>query len=48
MDGYVEAGRHAVTWEGVDATGRPVPSGVYLYRLSTASGSLVRRMVLVR
>jgi hypothetical protein len=29
-----EAGQHQVVWDGCDASGKPVPSGVYLLRLS--------------
>jgi hypothetical protein len=53
VDEAVAAGRHARVWDGTDDGGRPVASGVYLYRLefrgedgSTRSES--RRMVLVR
>jgi len=31
--GSRDRGEHEVTWDGRDATGRPVPAGVYLYRL---------------
>jgi endonuclease/exonuclease/phosphatase family metal-dependent hydrolase len=38
-----EAGEHFVTWDGRDATGRAVASGVYLVRLSArVDGRLVR------
>jgi len=50
-----EAGSHRVRWDGKDAHGRPVASGVYLYQLrvgpSTGSGrgfSQARRMNLLR
>ena len=48
-----DAGEHAVVWDGIDDRGRPVASGVYLYRLRAAGadGALrqsSRRMVLVR
>lgn len=48
VDGTVEAGSHAVVWDGTDADGRAVASGVYLYRLDTDDGAQSRRMVLVR
>ena len=46
-DGRSEpAGRHHVNWDGRDSRGRPVASGVYLYKITTesfgASGSTVR------
>ncbi|QXD17100.1 PQQ-dependent sugar dehydrogenase [Rhodocaloribacter litoris] len=42
-------GPHAVLWDGHDETGRPLPGGVYLYRL-VVDGTPVatRRLVLVR
>jgi len=42
------AGAHSVVWDGYDAVGRPVASGVYFYRLTAAQGVVTRRMVLVR
>lgn len=47
------AGEHAVVWDGIDDLGRPVASGVYLYRLRApdAGGAVresSRRMLLVR
>ena len=36
--GLLEAGRHWVTWDGGDARGRSVSSGVYLMRLTTDGG----------
>jgi len=38
-DGTLAAGRHALAWDGVDARGANVASGVYLVRLSTADGA---------
>jgi hypothetical protein len=48
VDGPTEAGHHAVVWNGADALGREVATGVYMYRLTGTEGSLVRRMLLVR
>jgi glucose/arabinose dehydrogenase len=45
-DDLVGAGTHAVVWDGRDARGRRLPSGVYFVRASTA-GSEARRSVLV-
>ncbi len=42
------AGGHAVVWRGEDDAGRPVPAGVYLYRLRSAAGEAVGKMSLVR
>lgn len=49
IDGPVPAGRHELTWDGVDAQGRAVPAGIYFYRVITASGeSASGRMLRVR
>jgi flagellar hook assembly protein FlgD len=42
------AGQHTATWDGRDQQGRPVASGIYLYRLETPAGSEVRKLALVR
>jgi hypothetical protein len=39
---------HEVEWDGCDATGRPLPSGVYLYEISTPSFTQARKTVLAR
>lgn len=48
VEGDQEAGRHTVTWDGTDASGRAVGSGIYFYRLQDRHGSETRRMVLAR
>lgn len=47
-DGPAPAGRHEIRWNGLDRHGLPVPSGVYVYRLTTDTGSQAGRMMLVR
>ena len=42
------AGQHAVYWDGRDAQGRLLPSGVYLYRLTTEQTQQTRRMTMIR
>ncbi|MCH8024090.1 MAG: Ig-like domain-containing protein [Candidatus Marinimicrobia bacterium] len=44
----IEPGRHQVVWDGRDAKGRNVATGVYIYRLETPSKSLARKMMLVK
>lgn len=41
-------GEHRVVWDGRDALGNEVPSGVYFYRLETRSFSEVRKMTVIR
>ena len=42
------AGPHRVAWDGTDAGGTRVASGVYFYRLETQDGAAMRRLVLRR
>jgi hypothetical protein len=46
--GMLPAGEHTVRWDGRDARGNELPSGVYLYRFSTRGCSLTRKMVFFR
>jgi hypothetical protein len=48
VNGNVASGVHEVAWDGRDAVGRQVASGVYVYRLTAPNGQLTRRMTLVR
>jgi flagellar hook assembly protein FlgD len=42
------AGNGTLVWNGVDATGRPVASGVYQLRLTTEQSVTSRAVTLVR
>lgn len=42
------AGRTTVTWDGRNNTGRVVPAGIYVYKLTTNTQSVSRRMMLTR
>ena len=46
--GPQQAGRHRLAWDGRDSEGRPLASGVYLYRLVSAGGVLTRKLILLR
>lgn len=48
VDGLLGAGPHRADWDGRDDAGQGVASGTYVYRLTTAAGSVVRRMTLLR
>jgi len=41
------AGSHSIVWQGRNAAGHPVASGIYLYRLVTPHQVLMGKMVLV-
>jgi hypothetical protein len=46
--GRESAGPHVARWDGKDARGRTVASGVYLLRLEAEGAQLTRRMLLLR
>ena len=46
--GPQQAGYHRLHWDGRDATGHPVASGAYLYRLMTDEAVLTRKLILLR
>ena len=46
--GPQQAGYHRLRWNGHNDSGRPVASGMYLYRLVTDDGILTRKLMLLR
>ena len=48
VDERMEAGSFTATWDGADALGRRVASGVYLYRIQAGDFSASRRMLLLK
>lgn len=49
IDGQTyEAGYHLVVWDGKNALGIPVPTGVYFYQLQAGHVARVRKLLLVR
>jgi hypothetical protein len=40
LDDAQPPGRHTLTWDGLDAAGRSVPAGLYVYRLATGRAVL--------
>jgi hypothetical protein len=46
--GTQAAGRHTVVWTGRDRSGRPLPSGIYFYRLDLDGVGHTKRMTLMR
>ncbi len=47
-NGDLGAGPHSRSWDGLDAQGRPAPSGVYYASVETPQGRRTRRAVRVR
>ena len=48
VDEQKPAGQHQAIWNGKDASGKRVGSGLYFYRLSTDTQTQTRRMILVK
>lgn len=48
LDRRLEPGHHRATWDGRDASGRVVSSGIYLARLHTPKYSATRKMLLLK
>ena len=46
--GPEKAGLHRLRWDGRDDRGRPLASGVYVYRLVTADAVQTRKLTLLR
>jgi hypothetical protein len=40
------AGRYSIVWDGCDSSGNALPSGVYLYKMSSGSYSAIKKLVL--
>jgi hypothetical protein len=48
IDEPLESGNHSIVWDGRDDIGMDVPSGIYFYRVLSASYEDSKRMVIVR
>jgi hypothetical protein len=48
FDGLMNAGSHAVRWDGTDKAGEPVPSGIYIIHLQTANQKKSIKCLMVR
>ena len=47
-DGVFSAGPHQVGWNGTDANGTPVSSGMYVYRLTAGNRTMSKKMILLK
>jgi hypothetical protein len=48
VDGEISKGEHTVRWNGTGDSGTPAGSGLYLCRMDAETGSVTRKMMLVR
>ena len=48
IDSRLASGPHTAVWTGQDEGGRPVPSGLYFYRLTAGRQQTVRRLLLIQ
>jgi histidinol-phosphate aminotransferase len=48
LDGIAGPGEQALTWDGRDASGAPVSTGTYFYRLIAGKDVITRRMLLIK
>lgn len=48
VNDYQEAGIYSVVWDGKDASGKPVSSGVYFYQIKTGEYEKTRKMMLLK
>jgi hypothetical protein len=48
VNGVMSAGLHTVQWNGDDADGKSVSSGIYFYRMNNEGTSSVKKMILMK
>ena len=48
VSGDLESGQHSYTWDGVDANGRNVASGVYFYKMQAGKYSSTKKMIMMK
>ncbi len=48
LNSEMRVGQHSVSWNGLDISGMPVVSGVYIYRLRTNTQQQTKKMTLIR
>jgi hypothetical protein len=48
IDEFQSAGRHRISWDGRDQSGRQTASGIYFYRLTAGSFSQSKKMLLMK
>ncbi len=45
---FASTGRHVVTWDGKDSSGKNVRSGTYFYRLEVSGEGTTRKLIVIR
>lgn len=45
---HQHAGEYTVRWNATNDTGQPVADGLYFYRITTPSGDMIRKMLLLK
>jgi hypothetical protein len=48
VNGYLEEGVYQVTWDGKDARGKTVSSGIYIYQLKAGKKRITKKMLLAK
>ncbi len=48
LDSEVSAGEHSLSWNGTDSNGSYAGPGVYFLRVTSGTGSVIRKVVMVR
>jgi hypothetical protein len=48
IDAEQAPGDYSLVWDGTDREGRPVPTGVYVYRLKVGDLAQTRKMLLLK
>jgi len=48
VDKIMPSGKHEVLWDGRDDDGKPLPSGIYYYRMRAGDYQAKRRMLLIK
>ena len=48
VNSYLEAGRYSVKWNGMDASGMSMPTGVYFIQVQSGSDMHTQKMILIK
>jgi hypothetical protein len=48
MDGYQIAGRNTIQWNATDNMNKPVPAGMYIYRIQSGSNVKTSKMIYLK